>query len=148
MLQWKDGNFRAFGLSFSIPDGCYLDLEEKRMTENGVTIWTSNEKYRIDIDILNSSVYEPIEDWLKELLSTDDILTILSPAQPLVMNGLTGCEIFYSIGNSGDYYYEARFSRPNGNGIIFLVSGEDKSILNIKREPEVLFSLNSISAYK
>lgn len=145
MLQWKDGKFQAFGLSFSIPDGCYLDLDEERVTENGVTIWTSDERYRIDIDIIDSSAYEAVEDWLKELLSPEGIVRILSPVQPLIVNGLTGCEVFYVIGSSSTYYYEARFSMTNGNGIILLVSGKDKAISSVKRFPEVLAALNSIS---
>lgn len=142
MLQFKDGKFHAYGLSFALPDGFYLDSDPDTPYEYGLCCCSPDETiyYGIYVDCEHEDLREGIE----LLFEPGSGMYQTSEIRPVVLNGLAGFEVtFYD--RECDYY-ETHLQASEGPVLIFHAHCEKGRLADIKHHPDTQAVLQAISA--
>ena len=110
MLRYEKGQFSLEGVSFTIPDGWYLDCSPDVIFVNGLELYPPD--YACCVDIFLSYDRKSPEEELATLFAPDSQLKLRGEIRPGSCHGLTGCEAWYD--SEGECYYEARFEIRQG----------------------------------
>ena len=142
MLLWKDGRFHAFGISFAIPDGFYLESEPETIQENGLSAWTPDMHCRVIwwIEECDISPY----DGINNLFSPGSGMTPLGEIEPMDVNGLSGCSALYKT--KEEQLFEARLGTGSDSQLIVIIEDYTQDIASRIKSPEIQTVLRSIQA--
>ena len=117
MLQFKNGRFHAYGVSFQFPDGFYIDTAPDLENECGIVAWGPQEDYRVEWDFVEEE--EGPEAVLQRFFSPGYGMEPLSEVDPYALGGLVGYRATYHSGNQE--YFEARFPLEDNVHFVLLI---------------------------
>lgn len=116
MLLHKKHRFYYEGVSFTIPDGYYLDTNYGDGATDALDFWTKDKSLRIRIAI-EQETYGPLTELNFAIRELEDCIVLEKP-EAVLINGLTGyravydsgrrqyCEIRCALSGSGDLQTE------------------------------------------
>ena len=105
MIQYYKGRFRIPGISFTIPDGFYINTAPDSVADNYLCLLAPNKEYSIHIQSLplNTSISDELQALLINTQESD------TPT-PITVNSLYGYHVSYKAGR--EQYYELRLQYP------------------------------------
>lgn len=127
MLLYKNGRFHANGVSFSLPDGFYLEADMEGIYECALSAWSPDKNIRFTWEI-----YKDDEDSMEALRSYVAPQTGYRPLTDITVlkvNRLEGLALFYR--GERVQIFEARFAIPSGGCFAFGAEVKDESILRL-----------------
>lgn len=127
MLQFRNGRFHAYGVSFQFPDGFYLDTAPDLENECGIVAWGPQEDYRVEWDFVEEE--EGPEAVLQRFFSPGYGMEPLSEVEPYALGGLVGYRATYHSGKQE--YFEARFSLEDNVQFVLLIHAEGQRIRDV-----------------
>ena len=140
MLQYKDGRFSAQGVSFSIPNGFFLETEPEFCYEYGFGAWTPDKQYYMEWQIETGCT--GTENELRQLFETGSETKPLSEIQPVTVNGLAGHYTAYQ--NKNGQFFELRLSAHGGTEIALTVKSAGGDILAAMHTPSIKAAMDGI----
>ena len=124
MLQYKNHRIHCLGISFSIPDGYYLDTSYEEVPQDTLHLWTEDKRLYVRIG-LEYETKGPLQELNFILRELEECIVIEKPVA-VVYGGLTGFKSAYAVGEA--YYVEIRLVIPNKdaaqNDLLILVRGK------------------------
>lgn len=143
MLFYKDGRFHAYGVSFQIPDGFYLETCPDEQYDNGFMLYPPDRSFWVQLMVCGDCM-----DTQKEFEYTfSDIMSLRSQEgiTPVCLDGLSGHQAIYTIW--GRPYYEIRLNLPWGKELynfVLVITTTKISILAAIEHPGVVALIDSI----
>lgn len=109
MLQYKNHRVHCQGISFSIPEGYFLDTSYEEVPQDTLHLWSEDEKLYIRIG-LEYDTKGPLQELNFILSELEECVVIKEPVAVLI-GGLAGFKTVYSVGEV--HYAEIRLATPN-----------------------------------
>lgn len=142
MFEIKNCILTAPGVEIHIPTGCHIQDESGEAFENGITVYSHDEAYRM-IWQINDYDEGDTEEGLRSLVEEIQPSGKVWPIQPLIVNGLSGHCVAYQTSRNGNF--EARFALPDDQQIYFIIITEKcLSIEELMQKQEFKDALNSV----
>lgn len=134
MLLYKNHRFHCQGVSFTIPEGFYLDTSYDDIHQDTLNLWTKDRSLYICISVQRETqgTHQELSLILREL---EDIL-VTGPIKPISLGGLSGYSAAYT---SGPKYYWETHLHISGKG------SNQIELLLLLRSKDTLLSDETIS---
>jgi len=140
MLQFKDGRFHAYGISFQLPEGFYLDTAPDLESECGIVAWSPGEDYQVEWDFVEEKEDPPT--FFQRFFLPGSGMELLSKIEPCALNNLAGCKVIYCSGKCE--YFETRFSVKDNVQLMLLIHTDRHKIKDVLELAEVRAILEDI----
>lgn len=138
MLQFIDGRFHAYGISFTMPNGFHLHDEQHYPF--GLCCFSPD--YKIYMTVKVAPEGGNIRAGLQAILRESSRLHPISVVQSIIINGTRGYDVLYN--SNGIEYYEARLRFAGGQIVTCLAQCEAKQHMNLKNNASVQALLQTI----
>lgn len=126
MLQYKNHRVHCQGVSFTIPEGYFLDTSYEEVPQDTLHLWSEDEKLYVRIG-LEYDTKGPLQELNFILTELEECVVIKEPVAVLY-GGLAGFKTVYAVGEV--HYAEIRLAIPhtgktqNDLLLLFRVSGK------------------------
>lgn len=141
MLQYKNHRIHCQGISFTIPEGYYLDTSYEEVPQDTLHLWTQDERLYVRIG-LEYDTKGPLQELNFILREFEECVVIKEPIA-VSYGGLAGFTTTYSVGEV--HYSEARLAVPGKepihNDLLVLVRGRGAPLIESEIE-DILQEIN------
>lgn len=124
MLKYENGRFSALGVSFVLPNGCWLETDPDFCYERGFGAWSADMRIFLQWQIEDEC--EGTEKVLSDLFKPGTGMRPLKDIEPVTVNGLNGHMAMYR--SSGAEIMEMRLTVSGDTQIVLLVRSKDYGI--------------------
>jgi len=124
MICFQNGRFCTHGVSFTIPDGFYLETEPDFVFEFGLGAWTPDKSCYVEWNIEENCL--GTEKELDSIFQESSQVVPLSEIHLVSVNGLSGHQVIYR--KQQKFFLEVRLSLQEKGEFVFLAGGEGKGI--------------------
>lgn len=138
MLEFRNGRFFAYGLSFTMPDGFYLHDEQQ--APFGLCCFSPDQAIYMMVKVAPEG--EEIRASMQDFFASDPSFHPDSVVEPIIINGTRGYAALYH--RNGVAYYEVRLRFARGQVVTFLAQSEYRKNRNLKRDGSVQAILQTI----
>lgn len=140
MLMYENGRFSALGVSFALPDGCWLETVPEFCYERGFGAWSTDRLIYLEWQIEDGC--EDTKKELSDLFRPGMGMHPLKDIEPVTVNGLYGHRAMYSA--SGEQLMEMRLTVSGDTQISLLIRSKDNDIASAIESEVVLTAINEI----
>ncbi len=140
MLKFENGKFHALGVSFTLPDGFYLETVPDFCYIRGFGAWTPDRKNYVEWQIEDGC--GETEQELKDLFYPGTGMILLGEIKPISVNGLRGHMAIYKTRD--EEIMEMRLMIEKDKQIILLVRNKECIINEALRSEEIRMVVNGI----
>ncbi len=137
MLQFVDGRFYAYGVSFTMPNGFHLHDEQHHPF--GLCCFSPDHIY---MTVKIAPAGGDIRAGMQALFEENYKLHPLSVVQPVTISGTRGYDVLYN--SNGVDYYEVRLRFAGGQIVTCLAQCEEQRHVDFKKSTFVQTLLQTI----
>lgn len=144
MLLYKEGKFNALGVSFTLPNGFWLETEPENAVQYGLTAYTPDKQFQVVWEI-EEGCHGTVAE-LQELFGPETGIKALSEITPVSIGGISGHRVMYRT--YCDERLEYRFAVGEGVELSVCVYAKAGNIADAKSKALVDEIMSGISLEK